>query len=179
MKITISGTPGSGKSTIAKMLAASLKYKHFSSGDFMREMAKERGISLEELGKTAENDNGKIDKEIDERNVVLGLTEDNFVIDGRASYYFIPDSFKIRLTVDLKTGAERIIGDKRDASVEKASGLGDTIAQIKKRMESERRRYKKYYSIDIDDEANYDLVIDTTSLKPEKIVERILEKINK
>ena len=51
MIITISGTPGSGKSTVAKMIATKLGFKHYSTGDFMRQMAKERGISLEELSK--------------------------------------------------------------------------------------------------------------------------------
>ena len=44
MKITLSGMVGSGKSTNAKLFAKELGYKHYSVGDLMREMAKERGI---------------------------------------------------------------------------------------------------------------------------------------
>ncbi|PIN81309.1 cytidylate kinase, partial [Candidatus Woesearchaeota archaeon CG10_big_fil_rev_8_21_14_0_10_32_9] len=65
MKITISGNLGSGKSTVAKMLAKDLGYSHYSTGDFMRKMAEERGITLLELGKIAENDSS-IDYELDD-----------------------------------------------------------------------------------------------------------------
>ena len=56
MIITISGKPGSGKSTVAKRLAAELGLTHVSAGDFMRDMATERGITVLELSAIAEND---------------------------------------------------------------------------------------------------------------------------
>ncbi len=56
MIITISGKAGSGKSTIAKQLAKKLGLKHYSTGDFMRQMAKDKGVSLLELSRIAEKD---------------------------------------------------------------------------------------------------------------------------
>lgn len=44
MIITISGYPGSGKSTIADIIAKKLKLKRYSVGNFRRELAKKRGI---------------------------------------------------------------------------------------------------------------------------------------
>ena len=46
MIITISGIAGSGKSTVAKLLAKKLNCKHYSVGDFMRQIAKEKNIPL-------------------------------------------------------------------------------------------------------------------------------------
>ncbi|MCH9028900.1 MAG: nucleoside monophosphate kinase, partial [Bacteroidetes bacterium] len=66
MIITISGKAGSGKSTVAKELARKLELKHYSIGDLMRQMAKEKNISLTELGKLAEKDDS-IDKELDKK----------------------------------------------------------------------------------------------------------------
>ncbi len=71
MIITISGIAGSGKSTVAKLLAKRLGYRHYSIGDFMREMAKERKVSLLELSKEAEKGHS-IDKELDEKQRELG-----------------------------------------------------------------------------------------------------------
>ena len=51
--ITVSGRPGSGKSTVAKSLAAKLNLDHVSAGDFMREMAAERNITVLELSAIA------------------------------------------------------------------------------------------------------------------------------
>jgi len=56
MIITISGKAGSGKSTVAKQLAKKLNLKHYSIGDIMRKLAKEKNISLNELSKLAEKD---------------------------------------------------------------------------------------------------------------------------
>jgi cytidylate kinase len=173
MKITLSGLPGSGKSTVGKALAKKLGLKHVSAGDFMREMAKERGISLLELGKIAEKDRS-IDEEIDKRTVEFGKTNNNFVMDGRLAWHFIPSSIKVFLAVSLEEGARRIFNDisqlgrraeeKENLSVEKVK------ENIESREKSEQLRYKQYYNIDYADSQNYDIVVDTTKLKPEEAV---------
>ena len=56
MIITISGIAGSGKSTVAKLLAKKLNYNHYSIGEFMRDIAKEKNTSLLELSNLAETD---------------------------------------------------------------------------------------------------------------------------
>ena len=91
MKITLGGTAGSGKSTAAKLLAKKLGYKHYSMGDFQREIAEEKGISLLELGKLEEKVKS-LDEEVDQRQIELGRKEDNFVIDSRLGFHFIPNS---------------------------------------------------------------------------------------
>ena len=67
----------------------------------MRELAMERGVSLLDLGRDAERDGGEIDRLLDARSVELGQTHDKFIIDGRLAFHFIPNSFKIFLTVDF------------------------------------------------------------------------------
>ncbi len=176
MIITISGTPGSGKSTVAKEVAKRLKLRHFSAGDFMRELAAERGISLLELSKLAEQDES-IDREIDERNKRLAA-EDNFVIDTRLGFHFIPNSVKIFLKVSVEEAARRIFSDvvakRRGQELEFKSEV-DVVKAIERRMLSERERYQQYYSINHYDESNYDFVLDTSDLSIEECVERVLD----
>jgi predicted cytidylate kinase len=177
MIITISGKAGSGKSTIARALARKLNLKHYSSGDFMREMAMEKGISLADLSKLAEKDKA-IDNEIDERQKKLGKEENDFVIDGRLSSFFIPNAdFKIFLDCDDDVRAKRIFGDGR--KLEKTKDLEETKEEIKKREDSEVKRYKEYYGFDYYDKNNYTVLIDTTDLTPEQIVDKILKVVNK
>ncbi len=171
MIITISGPPGSGKSTIAKALAKKLKLKHVSAGDFMREIAKEKRISVLELGKKAERSN-KLDKEIDARTKKLGETKDNFVMDGRMAWFFIPSSVKVFLKVSESEAARRIFNAKR--ADEHAKSLAETKKEIKARANSERKRYQAYYSTNYEDVRHYDCVVNTTNKTEKEVIESIL-----
>ena len=173
MKITIAGTPGSGKSTVAKELAKKLEFNHFSAGDFMRDLAKESGVNILELSKQAE-EGREIDEKIDNWVEATGEANDNFVIDARIGFNFISDSVKIFLNVSDDEGARRIFNDKRDDEKENTT-QAETFENIKKRKDSENKRYKKYYGIDYEDEENYDLIINTTDISAKKVVDKILK----
>lgn len=172
MRITISGMPGSGKSTVAKMLAERLGHDHFSTGDLMRRMAEERGVTLEELQEKAEEDSS-IDRELDENNRRLG-ERDDFVLDSRLGFHFIPEAVKIYLSVDKEVGAERILGDERPRERE-SKDVQDVAARIQERIDSENERYNRYYGVYIHDPALYDIAIDTTDMAPEEVVDAIVE----
>ncbi|MBN2454822.1 nucleoside monophosphate kinase [Candidatus Woesearchaeota archaeon] len=173
MIITISGTPGSGKSTAAKLVAEKLSLKHHSIGDLMRAIASKRGVSLLELSKIAETDK-KVDEELDAAQVELGKKEENFVIDSRLGFHFIPNSFKVFLKVDSEEAAERIFAADRVDEKENVS-FEQTVKNIEKRKKSEKLRYEKFYGLDPFDEEQYDLVVDTTGLSKEQVVEQIVE----
>src|SRR2546426_878384 len=73
MIITVSGPHGTGKSTYAARLAEALRIRHASAGALFRRIAKEKRISLEELGEMALED-PSIDKLVDDTS--LGSIED-------------------------------------------------------------------------------------------------------
>ena len=170
MKITISGIVGSGKSTVSKILAEKLGLENYSIGNIMRDMATEKGLSLQEFTEVAKGDK-EIDFELDRRQRALN-SRDSFVMDSRLGFYFIPDSFKIFLKVDLDEAARRIYGDNRGG--EKYSSVEECLGFLKKRIEAETIRYKQCYDINFPCEEKFDLVIDTTNKTPEEIVEEIL-----
>ena len=173
MIVTISGKAGTGKSTVANLLSKKLKLKHYSIGDLMRVMALEKGVSLLELNKLAEKD-ASIDFELDNKLKELGKTKDNFVVDGRLTAFFIQHAeFKIFLDANDRVRAQRILKDKRGH--EESKNLTATIKNIKKREESEKRRYKKYYGVDYLDKRLYNFVIDTTNLNPFQVVGKIVK----
>jgi len=49
MIITISGLPGSGKTTVAKKLSKKLNYEFISVGDLKGQFAKEKGMTIDEF----------------------------------------------------------------------------------------------------------------------------------
>ena len=174
MIITISGKPGSGKSSVGILVAKKLGFKYYCIGDLRREMAKKKGISLEELNKLGEKESFT-DLDVDRFAEEKGKTEDNFVMVGRTSFHFIPNSIKFFLDVDQKTGAERIFNHSRND--EKYNDLNEAIEKIRKRHESDKVRYKKYYNLDVFNKKNYDYIIDTTNLTIKDVVDKIIEKI--
>ncbi len=177
MKITISGTPGSGKSTVAEEVAKRLNLRHLSSGEFMRNLAKEKKVTPLELARLAEQDE-EIDKKVDRWTEAVGEAEDNFVIDSRLAFNFIHESIKIFLSVSDDEAARRIYKDLRPEEKENAT-QGATFEAMKSRKESEKKRFKEFYGLDYEDHANYDIVIDTTKLTIEQVITRIIEYVRK
>ena len=177
MKITIDGKSGSGKSTICKELARrlaedfNLLVTRHSAGDFARQLAKERGMTILELLKIADTDSA-IDKEIDARTKKFGEEHDNFIMDGRVTGLFVPDAIRIFLDVDLDVAAKRIYEAKRKD--EHNPTLQETKEKIVRRYDLEMSRYEQYYAFDFTDPKHYDLVIDTSHLTIEEILDRII-----
>ncbi len=175
MIITIGGTGGSGKNVVAEGLSKRLGYNYYVMGDIRRLIAKEMGITLEELNRIAE-ENPSTDIEVDKFQESLGKKEDNFIIVGRTSYHFIPHSFKIFLKVDLEEGARRILG--ADRSEESFDALEQAKSSLQRRLESDKKRYRKYYGIDpYGDLSQYDLVVDTTNMGIQEVIDHIIDKL--
>ena len=174
MKITISGVVGSGKSTVAKAISNKLDLDYFYVGQIMRDMAIERGVSLDGLTIIAKKDKS-VDYELDERQREFNSNNGSFVMDSRLGFHFIPDSFKIYLKVDINEAAKRIYNASRDN--QKYSSEEECLEKSKQRIESEKIRYKQCYDIDFGKEDVFDLVIDTTSISIEEVIRIILESI--
>lgn len=139
----------------------------------MREMAAERGMSILELSRTAESGDS-IDREIDARTVRLGEDGDDFVIDARLGWHFIPQSFKVFLEVDPSVAAARVYSARRSSEQENVD-LAETTRAIESRTESEARRYRDYYGLDYADHAHYDLVVDTSDRSVDEVIQLIFE----
>lgn len=182
MIISISGPGGSGKSTIAKILAEKLGWPRYYIGGMRREAAQKRGMTLAEYNKLGETD-PSTDLEVDKYQEELGRREDNFVIEGRTSWYFIPHSLKIYVDVDQKIGAERIFSDlqkngSRNEDVELRS-VEEVLESMKKRHASDVVRYEKYFGIDVFNPNNYDFVVDTSNLTKEESFSKVYEFVKK
>jgi len=182
--ITIAGGLGSGKSTAAKATADILGYGHISTGDFMRSIANERGISLSKLTKIAESD-PSIDQKLDDYNKKVG-DMDNVVLDSRLGFYFIPSSFKVFLSLPPLVAAARILEDKKsNPNRVKESPYGfDTVEgilqSISVRFLSEQKRYKDLYGIENHTSpSNFDLIIDTENNSAEQVSSKIVEEYKK
>lgn len=168
---------------MAKAIESEFGLKRYYMGGLRREMARKRGLTLEELNELGEKE-FFTDQEVDEYQKRLGRTEDNFVIEGRTSFFLIPQSFKIFLDVSITEGAKRIWSDlqKNAEKRNEASGLEsyeDVVASVKKRIASDIKRYEKYYQRDIFNKSKYDLWLDTTEFDLDQVKDKVFEAIRK
>ncbi|MEM3058677.1 MAG: AAA family ATPase [Methanomassiliicoccales archaeon] len=170
MRITISGPPGSGKTTVCRQLAEKLSLNYIVAGSIFRKMASERGVSLEDFGKIASEDSS-IDRMLDEEILKIARENDHIILEGRLTGYLMHkngiDAFKIYLDADFEERARR--ASKRDGI-----DLAEARASIAERERCELKRYEQYYGFSPEDRNFYDFVIDTTSLSPDEVVSRIL-----
>lgn len=173
--VTITGDLGSGKSTVAGLLAREWGARRYSTGAAMRELAARMGFSLIELGRRAETD-PSIDEKIDSVFRELGSSPEDLVVDSRMAWHFLPTSLKIRLTVAPEIAAERVFNDReRVPEADRAlKSPAEVYGSLVARRASECRRYKAYYGVDVEDNANYDAVIDTTALAPAEVMRQIV-----
>ena len=165
MLITISGEVGSGKTFIGKKLANQLNLHYICIGEKFKQIAKQKGMSVTEVLNYLEknpNQERKIDKE--QKNIQEGI------LDSRLGFYFTKPNFNIYFKAPLEIRAKRI-AERDNITLEKAK------QKIIRREETETRRYKKIYGVDIRDLKNYDLVIDTEKFETNKIIKMILSLI--
>lgn len=171
MNISITGTLGAGKSSVCRVLQEN-GYSYISNGEIFREIAQERGVSVVELNKIAETDKS-IDKMLDERSVQLGKERDNVVFDSRMAWHFIPDSFKVFLAANTNETGRRVYEDNRAAEAYRSPA--EAKSELIRRQSLEKTRFVGLYGVDYLDLSNYDLIIDTTCVPPDRVARKILE----
>jgi CMP/dCMP kinase len=179
MIIIISGKAGSGKSTVAKLVATKLGIKRYSSGDFQRELAKERGITIKELGELEAKD-PQLDMIVDKKQEVLGQKENDFVMDTWLGAKFIPHSIKVFLDANQDVRAKRIFNDKSNKQrldSEKLDSFEETKSNMIGREKVNIERWKRYYDFDYTDYQHYDLVINTNDKSVDQVVDEIYQYV--
>ncbi|MGI6373790.1 MAG: cytidylate kinase family protein [Patescibacteria group bacterium] len=183
MIISLSGSPGSGKSTIAQMLVEKLGWPRYYIGRLRREAARQQGLTLAQYNKLGETD-PSTDRLVDDYQIELGKTKDNFVIEGRTSWYFIPHSFKIFLAVSEDEGAKRIFLSLQNKHTKTSRNEDTNLSSWeavresnRQRVASDQLRYQNYYQIDITNPDNYDLYLDTTNLTRAEVLAAVWEAV--
>jgi cytidylate kinase len=148
---------------VAKHIAEKYGLRYISSGELFRKIALEKGVTLEELSVMAEKD-PSIDLMIDDRMKQEGSRLGS-VGDALLSGWLLKDiaDIKIWFKAPLDTRVRRIADRERRPYEE-------VYKETVRREESERYRFKKYYSIDIDDLSIYDYVISTHKLDLESVI---------
>ena len=168
-RISITGDPGSGKSTFARAVSELLGYRLITMGNIFRQLAADRGVTITQLNQMAEVQK-ELDAQLDDYLIALNDTDEPLVLDSRVAWHFVKDTFKVRLTVDPDVAVKRIFSDTTDLR-EKFATLEEGMEEVEKRKQSEIKRYQKLYGINIGDDSNFDLVINTSHTTREETLQ--------
>lgn len=171
--VTISGLSGSGTTTVGKLVSSKLNIPFISTGDIFRELAKEKGMSINEFVEFA-NSHPNIDREIDDRQIEIASVK-SVVLEGRLAGILAFNnkilSIKIWLDAPLDVRAKRVTNrEKKSLEIIKK--------EIHERDKSDLIRYNKIYNFDLNDFSYYTKIIDTTKNKPDEISDFIVEIYN-
>jgi cytidylate kinase len=176
--ITLSGKPGSGKSSTADRVAEILGYTRHSSGDMVRSVLKRNDMTLEQYNNKAEDDHD-LDDQIDEELRDL-REQDDIVVDSRLGFYWLPESFKVYLDLDIEVATARIYKDMssnpgRGDTEGTDTSLSGVAREVAGRMIAEQQRFRKLYGVDPYDKSHFDLIIDTSRHNPHSVAVAVFD----
>jgi len=155
MRITVSGLPGSGTTSLSRYLAERHGFTMISAGEVFRQLAKEHCMELADFGRLAESE-PKYDKMIDARQKEIAEQKDNIIVEGRLSGWMVPQAdLKIWLFAPIGCRIKRIVS--RDHVDDEHEAGRITL----EREQCEAKRYELYYNIDIGDLSIYHMVLNS------------------
>jgi len=171
MLIAISGLPGSGKTTVARLVAAALGLEHVYAGNMFRRQAEEAGMTLQEYLRRAERD-PTIDRRLDDAMRTRAHAGDA-VLEGRLAAVMAAEAKVPALKVFLHASE-----DVRAARItDREGGVTDErLQEIQARETSDRQRYRDIYGVDYHDHKLYDVVVETDRRTPEDLAEEIVQR---
>lgn len=176
-RITISGHPGSGTSTLVKGICNAKGWSSLNGGEIFRKEAKERGLSLSEFEKICSEDES-VDRSLDEILKQHLLDNEGYdVLESRLcgwwAYKLDVDCFRLWLHASEEARAERVV-TREGLTLEKA------ISNNKKRTNVDKVRFQEMYGLNPEDETPYTHIIDASKLNAEQVLLetlKILEEI--
>jgi len=155
MRITVSGLPGSGTTSLSRYLSDHYGFLMISAGDVFRQLAKEHNMDLAEFGRLAQ-ENPAFDTMIDARQKEIAEQQDNIIVEGRLSGWMVKDAdLRIWLCAPIGCRIQRIVF--RDQVADEKTAEHITL----EREKCEAARYHSYYNIDISDLSIYQIILNS------------------
>ena len=157
LKVTISGPPGSGTSTLVSRIASSRGWSSLNGGDVFREEARTRGLTVEQLSSDAKEDlyvDRSLDSLLQQR---MSSHDSPEIIESRLSGWW---AYKNSLNCLRVWG--NVSEQERAKRIQKREGgdFGDCLRKSQNRQRDDMERYSILYGINLDDMSPYNLVVD-------------------
>jgi cytidylate kinase len=171
VRITISGHPGSGTSTLVEAICQHKGWTSLNGGEIFRQEAKNRNLSLSEFANLCAKD-FSVDSQLDEI-LKSKMVEPNGpkVMESRLSGWWAHllelDCIRLWINVSETVRAERVVG-REGISFEEA------LSSNSKRTQKDLARYEEMYGLNPEERTPYTHVIDASALTKEEVLSSTL-----
>ena len=170
LRITVSGHPGSGTSTLVKALMAHYSWTSLNGGDVFRQEAARRGMSLGDFGELCKSDLN-VDRELDQLLQQQMQDGSSQIVESRLAgwwaYRLEMPCVRLWLDVDETERANRVVR-REGGSIEEA------LEANKKRSSVDAERYMELYQILPEQREPYTTVLDATNLGSEEVLAAVI-----
>lgn len=171
--IAVAGLPGTGTTTLCRLLSQRLSLPHVYAGQFFRAMAKEKSMDLVQFGEYAEK-HPEVDQQLDARMIEVARQR-GVVLEGRMVAWQLQQAGAGGLRVLLE--APEDVRAKRVANREGVASVEKVLVENRHREASEAKRYREYYGFDPNDPRHYDMVIDSSDKTPDAIADLVIKRL--
>lgn len=171
VRLTVSGHPGSGTSTLVRGLMDRFGWTCLNGGDVFREEAKRRGMSLGDFGELCKNELD-VDRSLDEllRQRMQGDDSADIVESRLAGWW----AYKLELPI-LRLWLD-VSDEERARRVSNREGLTleEALHANRQRSAVDGERFKMLYDLLPEDPEPYTHVLDATVLNASQILDAVV-----
>ena len=171
VKLTVSGHPGSGTSTLVHGLMERFGWSSLNGGDVFRSEAKRRGMTLADFGELCQNELD-VDRSLDEllKQRMQGSDAADVVESRLAGWW----AYRLELPC-LRIWLD-VSDDERARRVASREGLShhEALLANQQRAVVDGERFRVLYGLAPEDPEPYSHIIDATSLNASQILEHVV-----
>ena len=175
LRVTISGAPGSGTSTLVSKIQQSTGWNSLNGGEVFRTEAKRRNLSVVEFSELCKQDldvDRSLDKLLKDAMTKSGGPE---IIESRLAGWWAHELAINCLRVWVDTSDEeraRRVQNREGGSFEQR------LTESAARQSADKERYRALYDINLDEMTPYNLVVNADNLTADGVFSIVKSAIN-
>ena len=174
LKVTISGHPGSGTSTLVSLLCEAKGWTSLNGGELFRQEAKRRNMSLSEFGQLCKKDL-EVDRQLDallKEEMKRTDSESPSVVESRLAGWW---AYKLELSAPRIWLEVNDIERAKRVQAREGGDLNSIIEANDQRSKVDEQRFDELYGLLPQQTEPYTHIINATDLNPQEVLASVLD----